>query len=110
MQPADQRVIEPPLPYNGLALDRAAGRRSDETWLRGVARLPGSRLLALWQGIMVGFRARATGEEINVDDDELTEARWFTRAELAAHRAARPRTHGDSIGTYLLDAWLAEAD
>ena len=49
MQPADQRAVEPPLPYNGLALDRAAGCRSDETWLRGVARLPGSRLLALWQ-------------------------------------------------------------
>jgi hypothetical protein len=25
-------------------------------------------------------------------------------------RAARPRTHGDSIGTHLLDAWLAAGD
>ena len=60
MQPADQRADVPPqqspdspreplLPYNGLALDRAAGRRSDEAWLRGVARRPGSRLLALWR-------------------------------------------------------------
>lgn len=176
---------EPPLPYNSLALDRAAGRRGDEAWLRGVARHPGSgcgRLLfpriepavivvveapgapprcllgrhrgaaagafaliagfvdigesledavrrevaeeagvpvgevryqgsQAWPypaGIMVGFRARATSEVIAVDHDELTEARWFTRAGLAAHRAARPRTHGDSIGTHLLDAWLAE--
>jgi NAD+ diphosphatase len=59
-------------------------------------------------GIMVGFRALATSAVITVDQDELTEARWFTRAELTAHRAARPRTHADSIGTYLLDAWLAE--
>jgi hypothetical protein len=29
---------KPLLPYNGLALDRAAGRRADDAWLRGVAR------------------------------------------------------------------------
>jgi NAD+ diphosphatase len=57
---------------------------------------------------MAGFRAWATSDVIAVDHDELEEARWFTRPELAAHRAARPRTHGDSIGTFLLDAWLAE--
>jgi hypothetical protein len=187
---------EPLLPYNGLALDRAVGRRADDAWLRGVARRPGSRLLALWQdkclvdasglepvtipmagagallgpsdegsagtgvprparspsspasstvaraswtrsagwsprrpasrsagsatrasqawpypsGIMVGFLARAASDAISVDGDELVEARWFTRAALAAHRAARPRTHGDSIGTHLLDAWLAAGD
>jgi NAD+ diphosphatase len=59
-------------------------------------------------GLMAGFRAQATSEAIAVDHDELEEARWFTRPELAAHRAARPRTFGDSIGTFLLDAWLAE--
>lgn len=76
----------------------------------GEVRYIGSQAWPYPAGIMVGFRARATGEQIAVDGDELVEARWFTRAALAAHRAARPRTHGDSIGTYLLDAWLAEGD
>jgi NAD+ diphosphatase len=74
----------------------------------GEVRYAGSQAWPYPAGIMVGFRARATSEVIAVDHDELVEARWFTRAALAAHRAARPRTHGDSIGTHLLDAWLAE--
>ena len=48
-QPPPDWPREPLLPYNGLALDRAAGWRADDAWLRGVARRPGSRLLALWQ-------------------------------------------------------------
>ncbi len=90
-QPGPPR--EPLLPYNGLALDRAAGRRADEAWLRAVARHPGSRLLALWRDKCL---VDASGQPVMI--------------ALAAHRAARPRTHGDSIGTYLLDAWLAEGD
>ena len=34
--------------------------------------------------VMVGFRARATSSEIRVDGVEITNARWFTREELAA--------------------------
>jgi NAD+ diphosphatase len=70
----------------------------------------GSQAWPYPSGIMVGFLARAASDAISVDGDELVEARWFTRAGLAAHRAARPRTHGDSIGTHLLDAWLAAGD
>ncbi len=76
----------------------------------GEVRYAGSQAWPYPSGIMVGFRARAISDAIAVDHDELVEARWFTRAALAAHRAARPRTHGDSIGTHLLDGWLAEGD
>ncbi|MGQ0841221.1 NAD(+) diphosphatase [Actinokineospora sp.] len=60
-------------------------------------------------GLMIGFRAVALSEDITVDRDELLDARWFTRAEVAAlqaeHRAAG--THrGDSIEQFLLRSWL----
>jgi len=76
----------------------------------GGVRYAGSQAWPYPSGIMVGFLARAASDAISVDGDELVEARWFTRAALAEHRAARPRTHGDSIGTHLLDAWLAAGD
>ncbi len=33
--------------------------------------------------LMIGFRARAESTDVHVDGIELTEARWFSRAELA---------------------------
>jgi NAD+ diphosphatase len=33
--------------------------------------------------LMLGFRARAVSTEITVDGEELAEARWWTREELA---------------------------
>jgi NAD+ diphosphatase len=60
---------------------------------------------------MVGFRAVAESTEVAVDQDELLEARWFTRDELldllAVHRAEgldRP----DSIEAHLIGTWLDE--
>jgi NAD+ diphosphatase len=62
-------------------------------------------------GIMVGFRAVAESDDVAVDEDELLEARWFTRDEvldlLAAHRTEgfdRP----DSIEAHLIGTWLDE--
>jgi NAD+ diphosphatase len=40
---------------------------------------------------MIGFRAAALAEAVHVDGEEVTEARWFTRAELAEHAAATGR-------------------
>jgi NAD+ diphosphatase len=60
-------------------------------------------------GLMIGFRATATAETISVDGEEVLEARWFTRAELA-ERAASGGSLGreDSIDRYLLHSWLVE--
>ncbi|MBV1855855.1 NAD(+) diphosphatase [Catellatospora sp. NEAU-YM18] len=62
-------------------------------------------------GLMVGFRATATAETVAVDGEELVEARWFTRAELAAHVASGGRLgREDSIDRLLLRGWLEESD
>ncbi len=62
-------------------------------------------------GLMIGFRATAASETVSVDGEEVLEARWFTRAELAQHAAARGRLgREDSIDRYLLRSWLEEGD
>jgi NAD+ diphosphatase len=61
-------------------------------------------------GLMVGFRATAAGEKVTVDGEEVLEARWFTRAELAEHAASRGHLgREDSIDRYLLHSWLEES-
>jgi NAD+ diphosphatase len=60
-------------------------------------------------GLMAGFRAQAEDDTISVDGQEILEARWFTRAELAERAASgRPFGRPDSISRHLLDGWLAE--
>ncbi|MGQ5259121.1 NAD(+) diphosphatase [Micromonospora sp. ZYX-F-536] len=68
----------------------------------------GSQAWPFPAGLMVGFRATATSEEVRVDGDELLAARWFTRAELR-ERVASGRTLGrvDAIDHQLLGQWLA---
>lgn len=62
-------------------------------------------------GLMVGFRARAVSDDIAVDHDELEEARWFTRAELAERRATgRSLGREDSIDRLLLQSWFDQGD
>ena len=60
-------------------------------------------------GLMAGFRATAAGESITPDGQEILEARWFTRAELAQRAASgRPLGRVDSIDRHLLRAWLKQ--
>ncbi|MCK0117400.1 NAD(+) diphosphatase [Isoptericola sp. S6320L] len=60
--------------------------------------------------LMLGFRARAVGTAVQTDDEEVTEARWFTRAELAAAASAGevslPGRH--SIARALIEEWYGE--
>jgi NAD+ diphosphatase len=49
----------------------------------------GSQPWPMPQSLMLGFRAEAGhGQQIRVDDEEIAEARWFTRAQLATEVAA----------------------
>jgi NAD+ diphosphatase len=60
-------------------------------------------------GLMIGFRATAMAETVHVDGEEVIEARWFSRDELARHAAAGGRLgREDSIDRYLLRSWLEE--
>ncbi|MEV1289562.1 NAD(+) diphosphatase [Micromonospora sp. NPDC049679] len=58
-------------------------------------------------GLMIGFRARALTDAIDVDRDELIEARWFTRPELRTMLARWP-LRGDSIESFLIEGWLGD--
>lgn len=57
--------------------------------------------------IMLGFTARATSAALNLDPDEIAEARWYHRAELAADLAAgRLGIPGRlSIARRLIEGW-----
>jgi NAD+ diphosphatase len=91
----------------GESLEDAVRREvAEETGVTvGEVRYQASQAWPFPAGLMLGFRAVAVSEDICVDQDEMVEARWFTRPELAAHLSSRPRTHGDSIGMYLLEDW-----
>jgi NAD+ diphosphatase len=58
--------------------------------------------------IMLGFYGDGLTEEILVDDTELVDVRWFTRAQVRNHDAEGfelPRV--DSIARRLIEDWLA---
>jgi NAD+ diphosphatase len=55
--------------------------------------------------LMLGFHAIARTEAISLRDGELEDARWFTRADLAAGHPALPPT--GSISSRLIEAWYS---
>jgi NAD+ diphosphatase len=57
--------------------------------------------------LMVGFFARAVSKDIDVDDDELEAARWFTRDQMRAEAEAGTLVlpGGISISRSLIEAW-----
>ena len=60
--------------------------------------------------LMLGFIARATTTEIDVQDDELEDARWITREQLREPRAHDFFVPGAfSLSGQLLDAFLNDA-
>ncbi len=61
------------------------------------------------QSLMVGFRATARERRLAVDPDELEDARWIPRAELADPERCPVRLpRADSIARFLIDEWLVE--
>lgn len=57
--------------------------------------------------LMLGFIGRATSTDIEVDDDELDDARWFTRAEMRAlaEDGTIALPSGVSISRSLVEHW-----
>ncbi len=70
----------------------------------------GSQAWPFPASLMLGFRARAVTTAVHTDDEEVTDARWFTRAELAAATASGevglPGRH--SIARALIEEWYGE--
>ncbi|MEU6401333.1 NAD(+) diphosphatase [Streptomyces sp. NPDC046985] len=60
--------------------------------------------------LMLGFTGRATSTEINVDGDEIHEARWFSREELGAAFESGEvlPPYGISIAARLIERWYGE--
>jgi len=55
--------------------------------------------------LMLGFHAVARSEAITLRDGELQDARWFTRADVAAGHPALPPA--GAISARLIDAWFS---
>ncbi len=71
----------------------------------------GSQPWPMPQSLMLGFRARAgEGQRISVDDDEIAEARWFSRAELSSAMAAGEILLPPpvSIAHHIIESWYGE--
>jgi len=75
--------------------------------LVGAVTYAGSQPWPLPHSLMLGFRAQATGTEIAVDDEEIAEARWYSRDDLREALLS-----GDlimppslSISRWLIETW-----
>lgn len=61
--------------------------------------------------LMLGFFAEALSDEIHITDDELAEARWFTRDELIDEAIAyRKKPHSVSIARRLISEWTLKTE
>ena len=93
----------------GESLEEAVAREVfEETGVRvGRVAYHSSQPWPFPASIMLGFYAEALSEAIVVAPDELTDARWFSRAEVRA-----PEAHGfsiprrDSIASRLIEDWM----
>ncbi|MDE2008296.1 MAG: NAD(+) diphosphatase, partial [Rhodospirillales bacterium] len=104
--------------YSTLAGFVEPGESLEEAVRREVAEEAGIAVGEVWYhssqpwpfpgNIMLGCYGEGLSEAITVDQEELIDVRWFTRAEIAdpaAHGFVLPR--GDSIARRLIEDWLA---
>ncbi len=94
----------------GESLEEAVAREVlEEVGVRvGAVRYHSSQPWPFPASIMLGFYAEGVSDAITIQQDELRDARWFTRAELRApeaHGFALPRR--DSIARRLIEDWMA---
>jgi NAD+ diphosphatase len=97
----------------GEPLEHAVAREvHEETSIRvGQIEYLGSQPWPMPRSLMLGFRSVAPGgQEIRVDEEEIVEARWFTRTELraaidAGELAIAPTS---SIARRLIEFWYGD--
>jgi NAD+ diphosphatase len=94
----------------GESLEEAVAREvAEETGVRvGRVHYHSSQPWPFPASVMLGFYAEGLSEEITIDPAELSDARWFTRAQLSqpeAHGFSLPRP--DSIARRLIEDWMA---
>jgi NAD+ diphosphatase len=59
------------------------------------------------QSLMLGFTARVDGDPtLHLDEDEIEEARWFTRDELRSGAGPRALPPPVSIARHIIDRWV----
>ena len=86
---------------------------AEETGVRvGRVRYLASQPWPYPSSLMLGCLAEAEGEAITLDPEELDDARWFSREEVAEivagrHPQVRPPRRG-AIAGFLVRGWLAD--
>ena len=93
----------------GESLEDAVRREvAEETAIAvGEVRYAASQPWPFPASLMLGFFARASSTDVRVDGDEVTAARWFTRAELTAATGSGEVVvpAGVSISRWLIETW-----
>ena len=93
----------------GESLEEAVAREVfEETGVRvGAVTYHSSQPWPFPASLMLGFYAEAQSTEIVLDPAELSDARWFSRADIRDHKALGFRLpRGDSIARRLIEDWL----
>jgi len=90
----------------GESLEEAVIREvEEETGVRaGDVRYDSSQPWPFPSSLMLGFHAVASTHEITLRDGELEDARWFSRADIAAGHPALPPP--GAISARLIDGWF----
>ncbi len=96
----------------GETLEDAVRREvAEEVGIRvGAVEYFGNQPWPLPASLMLGFVARAETTEVEVDGDEIEDARWFTRAEMKAQAEAGTLVlpGGISISRSLVEHWYGD--
>ena len=93
----------------GESLEQAVRREvKEEAGITvGEVRYDSSQPWPFPSSLMIGFRAEALDDDIRIGDQELEDARWFTRAEVddALEEGELRLSPHTSISRYLIESW-----